>query len=206
VHRIFLLLLLLVPGLLLAACGDDDVDSADGGDDATADATREDDGGDGGDEGDDEPAGDGDDEPADGGEDEGDDEPSGGGGGADIPELDDGVYEGEVHVEISGDHDETIDAEGSAFVQGGFALFTFGDTEATVILSFGDSEEPGALSITTGGVSTAGEWGTDCEITVEESDTEINGEFSCSSLDALEIGGLDELEINVNGSFTTTKQ
>jgi hypothetical protein len=202
VHRILFLLLLLVPGLLLAAaCGsDDDDDSGATGDDATADATREDDGGDGDDQGDE--------EPSDGGDegDEGDDEPSGGGGGADIPELDDGVYEGEVHVEISGDHDETIDAEGSAFIQGGFALFTFGDTEATVILSFGDSEEPGALSITTGGVSTAGEWGTDCEITVEESDTEINGEFSCSSLDALEIGGLDELEINVNGSFTTTKQ
>ncbi|HET7738477.1 MAG TPA: hypothetical protein VFK32_07880 [Tepidiformaceae bacterium] len=125
-------------------------------------------------------------------------------GGGDVPRLDDGAYlRGSLHIKVSGDEDLEEDLEGNAFSQGGFSILTFGSSTATVILGFNpDSpDDPGAISVTSADVSTAGEWGDGCEISVEESDGKVKGEFSCDDLDALG-SSTDDITVDIEGTFT----
>jgi hypothetical protein len=131
-----------------------------------------------------------------------------GGGGTDIPAIKDGNFSsGHVHVEISGDKDVTVDADGGGIASGGFALFTYTNGEASVQFAFqaGSEDDPGAVVITTSEVATAGEWGKDCEVDVDQSGTEVTGEFSCGKLDAIAPGSTDTYTVRVRGTFSAKR-
>jgi hypothetical protein len=135
---------------------------------------------------------------------------SGGGGGGenDIPVIKDGAFQsGRVHIEISGDRDATFDLDGNGIAAGGYALFSYGNSDASiqVALQAGADEEPGGLSITTADLATAGAWGEDCAVSVEESGSEVKGQFSCDDLDAIATGSTASLHLRVRGTFSAKR-
>lgn len=170
---LLVLMMLLALGSLATACGGDDSD--DSGDDATS---ADDDKG---------------------------DSKSSNKNDVKVPTIKDGVLaDGSAHVEVSGDKDLKLDPKGGGFIQGGFALLTFTNSEATVILSFqpDSKDEPGGLSFTTKDVSTAGEWGKDCSVTVDDGAKELKGDFSCKELEAVSPTTTKNFKVKINGSFT----
>ncbi len=112
-----------------------------------------------------------------------------------------------MHVEVAGDKDVKIDAPGNGLATGGYTLLTFGNDKASVILAFqADSKEaPGALSITTEEFATAGEWGTDCTVTVDDGANELKGEFDCKDVEAVDARTAKAYEIRIKGSFSVPR-
>lgn len=177
-------LLILIPALaLLGACGGgDDDDSDDGGDDSAGASSTP--------------------------TTTSDDADRSSNGDADIPAIKDGAFaDGEVHVEVSGDKDFKFDVKGNGIATGGYTLLTFGNDEASVILAFqADSkDEAGGLSITHTKLATAGAWGTDCTVTIDEGANEVKGEFECKDLDAVQPGTVSTYEVRVSGNFSVTR-
>lgn len=124
---------------------------------------------------------------------------------ADIPDIKAGAYaSGTVHIEITGDKDIEVDAEGGGIAQEGFALLTYQNDDASVQIAFSSAEgdAPGAVALTTSEIVTGGEWGKDCTVSLDQSDGEVRGEFSCDEVDALVPGSLDELHVKLKGTFT----
>jgi hypothetical protein len=176
-------LLILIPALaILRACGGGDDDSDDGGDDAAgASSSPANTSGDGS---------------------------SSSNGNANIPAIKDGAFaEGEVHVEVSGDKDFKMDVEGNGIATGGYTLLTFTDDEATVILAFqaGSEEEAGGLSLTHTALATAGAWGGDCTVNLDESANELKGEFSCKDIAAVQPGSANTYEVSLKGNFSVSR-
>lgn len=129
-------------------------------------------------------------------------------GGANISAIKDAVFaDGEVHVEVSGDKDFKIDVKGNGLATGGSVLLTFGSDKATVILAFqADSKEaPGGLSVTTEDISTAGEWGTDCTVTMDDGANELKGEFECENVEAVDIRAAKVYEVRMKGNFSVSR-
>lgn len=176
-------LLILIPALaILGACGGGDDDSDDGGDDdAGASSSPANTSGDGS---------------------------RSSNGSADIPAIKDGAFaDGEVHVEVSGDKDFKFDVKGNGIATGGYTLLTFASDEATVILAFqaDSNDEPGGLSVTNTALATAGEWGKDCTVTLDEGANELKGEFSCKDIDAVQPGSANTFEVRISGNFSVTR-
>lgn len=122
-----------------------------------------------------------------------------------VPIMKDGVLgDGTAHIQVSGDRDMKLDPKGNGIINGGFALLTFTNSDATVILSFqpGSKDEPGAISFTTKDISTAGEWGADCSVTVDDGAKELKGEFSCKELEAVSPTTTKNFKVKISGSFT----
>lgn len=129
-------------------------------------------------------------------------------GDVDIPAIKDGAFaNGEVHVEVSGDKDLKLDLKGNGIATGGYALLTFANDEATVILAFQADvkDEPGGLSVTHPALATAGAWGDGCTVTIDEGANEVKGEFECRDLDAVQPGTVNAYEVRVSGNFSVTR-
>ncbi len=183
-------LLVLIPALaLLGACGGGDDDS-----DGEA----------------------GDDSPASGSGSGASASPAGGGGDngassdkdAAFQAIKDGMFgDGKVHVEISGDKDAEIDAPGNGLATGGYTLLTFGNDKASVLMAFqGDSKEaPGALSVTTEEFATAGEWGTQCTVTLDDGADELKGDFECKEVEAVDIRAAKTYKVRIKGNFSVPR-
>lgn len=125
-----------------------------------------------------------------------------------IPDVKSGAYRsGSVKIEITGDKDIDIEADGNGFAQEGFALLSYQSSDANVqiALSTLEGEPPGAVSVTTSEVVTGGEWGTHCEITVEQDGGKITGEFSCEDVEAISPGSVDQLEVTLKGTFSAER-
>ncbi len=129
------------------------------------------------------------------------------GGDSDVklPAIKAAVYgSGKVHVEVSGDKDQKVDADGNGIAQDGFALFTYSNNDVSVQISFSNEskDEPGGVFVTTKEVVTGGPWGEDCKVTLEQSDGKAKGEFSCDTIDALEPGTAKTHRVKLKGTFT----
>ncbi len=138
-------------------------------------------------------------------DDSGGDQPS---GEAEIPEVKDGAFsEGNIHVEISGEQDVTFDADGGGLASGGLTLLQFASDRATVILTFqsGTESEPGGLSLTTLELSTAGGWGTECDVTLADSAADLKGEFRCEDIDSIDPRTTKSYKITVKGDFSVKR-
>ncbi len=125
-----------------------------------------------------------------------------------IPDLKAVQYTGgKVHIEISGDEDLELDADGGGFGNEGFALLTYGSNKATIILSFqnGDDEEPGSLSITTAEFAMGGGWGQDCSVSFEDSANGLSGEFECDDVEGIRPGSIDTVKADIKGTFSATQ-
>jgi hypothetical protein len=171
---------------LMVACGgggdDDDSDSSDGSDENSAAQDGRDD--------------DGDDSDSD--NDNGDDSDAG------IPDIEAAFYgSGEVHIQVTGDKDFEIDAEGNGIAQEGFALFTYQNADASIQIAFSSAsgEPPGGVSVTARDLATAAEWGRDCQFTFDQSDDEATGEFTCDEIDALVPGSTESVTVKITGTF-----
>lgn len=128
--------------------------------------------------------------------------------GADLKEIKDGVFDkGKVRLEVSGDKDFEIEVDGGGIVNGGFALLTFGSTDATVLLSFqpGSEGEPGAFSLTSKELVAGGEWGPDCDVSYEDGSTELKGEFECDNIEGIEGTTTKSYDVKVKGTFSVTR-
>lgn len=127
----------------------------------------------------------------------------------DIPDIKDGNFtDGSVHLEYSGGKDFKGDIKGNGIATGGFTLLTFADEEGSVLISFqpDSKDEPGGLAITTKDISTAGEWGDECSISVDDGAKELKGEFECGQIEALEVSSAGKtLKVRVKGNFSLTR-
>jgi hypothetical protein len=124
---------------------------------------------------------------------------------ANIPDIEAAFYgSGEVRIKITGDKDLEIRAEGNGIAQEGFALFTYQSSDASVQIGLSnvEGEPPGAIAVTTSEISTAAEWGRDCTVSLDQSDGEASGEFSCDEVDALVPGSTDTIRVKLEGTFT----
>lgn len=147
----------------------------------------------------------------------GDSASSTGGGGNDggtsnkdtgVLAIKDGVFgDGEVHIEVSGGKNLEVDAKGSGLATGGYTLLTFGTDKATVILAFqADSKDaPGAISITTAEMATAGEWGTQCTVTVDDGAKQLQGEFECKEVEATDMKSAKSYKVRIQGDFAVPR-
>lgn len=173
-------LLILVPALaLFGACGGSDGDSDDSGDSGNGAASS--------------PAA------------SNDDATRSSNGSAGIPAIKDGTFgDGEVHVEISGDKQLKLDVKGNGMATGGFALLTFASEDAAVTLTLqaGSKEAPGALSITTADLATAGEWGTACTVNIDDGANELKGEFGCKEIEAVDPKTVKTYKLRISGDFS----
>ncbi len=182
--------LLLSFGALVSACGGDDDDN---GSPFGSDGSS------------------GDDDSSAGDDDSGDDNGSSGGDdvSADIPDLaDGGLMGGSVHVKISGDLDKEYDyGDGTGIVIDGFAQFVFSDGTSTVNFVFAGDDQPGALAISTGDIVTGGEFGTDCSVSVDDSESTIKGDFSCENVSGLKPGSASIYDkVKIEGDFTIDRE
>ena len=97
-----------------------------------------------------------------------------------LSKVKDGVLSsGTVHVKISGDKSAEFDTEGSAFVQGGFALITFGSEKSSTIITLANSDDAdaGGMVINTTDLATGGGWAMHCDIAVQDSEDDIRGDI-----------------------------
>jgi hypothetical protein len=126
----------------------------------------------------------------------------------DFPEFKAGNYTGgKVHLQVSGDEDQTFDVDGNGIGTDGFANLAYLTGNASIVLTFinDKSDGPGAVSITTDKFATAGEWGKDCDVSVKQSSGGIEGDFECKGIDGLKTGTVKGLKLNLKGTFTATK-
>jgi len=173
----FIFLTLLALLSLVAACGGSDDDDADSGDDDDDSSAQRSSGGEGKYE-------------------------------VDVPKIKEVVYSGgKVHLEVSGDEDAKIDADGNGIATPGFLLATYGSADASVILSFlqEEGEGPGAIAVTTADFGTGGEWGKECSVSMEETSSGLKGEFECKSVDAVAPKSTKEITLKLKGDFTVTR-
>jgi hypothetical protein len=127
---------------------------------------------------------------------------------AKIPAIKDGNFvDGTIHAEVSGGKDFKLDAKGNGIATGGFALLTYSNSEGTVILSFqADSkEEPGGVAVTTAELATAGAWGADCTVTVDDAAKELKGEFNCKEIEAVDPKAVKTYKVRVKGTFSASR-
>ncbi len=114
----------------------------------------------------------------------------------------DGALTGAVKVEITGDKKAKFEAEGGGVVLGGAVMLSFGDAETGVLLTVGTGKDDrGGFAITTKELSTAGEWGESCDISFDDSETALKGQFACKGIPAVAIGSTRTYKITIAGSF-----
>lgn len=134
---------------------------------------------------------------------------TGSGSGDKVPTIEDGAYQtGKVHIEITGDQKVTLDMDGTGgFASGGFALFNYGSSTASVIMTFSTESEdaPGGLVVTTSDFATAGEWGKECKVTVDQSGTSVKGQITCDELKAVSVNAAKEYKLKIKGTFTADR-
>ncbi len=123
----------------------------------------------------------------------------------DIPDLaDGGLGGGSVHLKISGDFDKEYDyGDGTGIVISGFANFVFSDDTSTVNFVLAGDDQPGAVSISTGDIVTGGGFGSECSVSVDESESKVTGEFSCKNVAGLKPGSTKAYDkLQIEGTFT----
>lgn len=125
------------------------------------------------------------------------------GGGIVLPVTDAAYGSGRVHVEFGGDSGGAVEIDGGGVVIGGFASISFTDTNSQALVSIGvGGGEPGAAAFTWDGISSAGEFGKECSITFTKGDqTALEGEFTCTGMDAVSATSTDVLHVDAKGSF-----
>jgi hypothetical protein len=123
------------------------------------------------------------------------------------PQIFDANYQqGSAHVEISGGANRTVDlTKAGGYTVSGATVVTFTDAQSQNALSVTSSKSSGdasGITLTAGGISTAGEFGRDCQLTVTKNDaSEFAGKIQCTNVDGIE-GSTVHSGLNVNGTFS----
>jgi hypothetical protein len=120
-------------------------------------------------------------------------------------DLPDGLYtQGEAHVDVSGDFDETIDYEiGSGSTGEGSTSLSFSDGSSGVLGLLIQGAGGGVSWSTTDGRAAGGEFGRNCEIGLTESSaSELAGSFRCEDVPGIDVA--TEATVTLEGTFSVT--
>ena len=134
---------------------------------------------------------------------------SGGGGSDTPPQLAQGAWVGTLHFEVSGDVDVSEDLPGGAITQGEFSLLTFaaedGHGGSQIAFTAGSNSEA-AVFVSSGGFTGGGEIGKDCSLSVPtNNDTNVEGSFTCKGVKGVKAASLDDLTVDIQGTFQLSK-
>jgi len=136
----------------------------------------------------------------------------GGSGGGDIPTIADAMYmTGSVHVEVSGDKSQTVDAElvgGASGTFSGQTILTYivGEGQEAVTVGISVSAESGATIAFSSAVLVAG-GGADqgCSFGLDKNDAAgIAGTMSCSGVEGLTTG-LETPIVKIEAAFSANR-
>jgi hypothetical protein len=134
---------------------------------------------------------------------------NGGGNGDTPPQLAQGSWEGTLHFEVSGDVDLSADMPGGGLTQGAFSLLTFAaaDNSGTSQIAFtAGSETEAAIFVSSNGFTSGGEIGKECSLSTSTNDeTKVEGSFSCKGATGIKAASLDDLVVDIEGTFTMTR-
>ena len=134
---------------------------------------------------------------------------TGDGGSGTPPQLAQGAWEGTVHFEVSGDVDLSADMPGSGVTQGEFSLLTFAADDgsgASQIAFTAGSQSEAAIFVSSNGFTGGGEIGKECSLsTSTNEDKKVEGTFSCKGAKGVKAASLDDLIVDIEGTFTMTR-
>jgi len=54
-------------------------------------------------------------------------------------------------------------------------------------------------------MATAGEWGTQCTVTVDDGATELKGEFECKEVEATDMKSAKSYKVRIQGDFAVPR-
>lgn len=134
------------------------------------------------------------------------------GGGGDLPDIADGLYAaGTVHLEVSGDKSLNVDLAlipGASSTTNGATLLVYGSVEGqdatalTIVLA----EAGNGFNLTSPVVLSAGGRASGCRFEVTRNDgSGLQGTFSCSGIDGMVAGGLENPQIDVRATFSADR-
>jgi hypothetical protein len=134
---------------------------------------------------------------------------NGGSNGDTPPQLAEGAWEGTLHFEVSGDVDLSADMPGGAVTQGEFSLLTFAADDgsgASQIAFTAGSETEAAIFVSSNGFTGGGEIGKECSLSTSTNDEKkVEGSFSCKGAKGVKAASLDDLVVDIHGTFTLTR-
>jgi hypothetical protein len=134
---------------------------------------------------------------------------SAGTGGGTPPQLAQGAWEGTIHFEVSGDVDLSADMPGNGITQGEFSLLTFaaedGSGASQVAFTAGSTSEA-AIFVSSEGFTGGGEIGKECSLsTPTNEEKKVEGSFSCKGAKGVKAASLDDLVVDIQGTFTLAR-
>ena len=134
---------------------------------------------------------------------------NGAGNGDTPPQLAQGGWEGTLHFEVSGDVDVSADMPGGGVTQGEFSLLTFAADDgsgASQIAFTAGSETEAAIFVSSNGFTGGGEIGKECSLSTSTNDEKkVEGSFSCKGAKGVKAASLDDLVVDIHGTFTLTR-
>ena len=125
------------------------------------------------------------------------------------PQLGQGAWVGTIHFEVSGDVDLSADMPGNGITQGEFSLLTFaaedGSGASQVAFTAGSNSEA-AIFVSSEGFTGGGAIGKECSLsTSTNNDTTVEGSFSCKGAKGVKATSLDDLVVDIQGTFTLAR-
>ncbi len=140
-------------------------------------------------------------------------QPPAAGGGGDLPDIADGLYAaGTVHLEVSGDKSLNVDLAlipGASSTTNGATLLFYGSGEgqdATALTIVLEAEAGPGFNLTSPVVLSAGGRASGCRFEVTTNDgSGLEGTFSCSGIDGMVAGGLENPQIDVRATFSADR-
>ena len=134
---------------------------------------------------------------------------AGTGGSGTPPQLAQGAWEGTIHFEVSGDVDISADMPGGGVTQGEFSLLTFAADDgsgASQIAFTAGSESEAAIFVSSEGFTGGGEIGKECSLsTSTNEEKKVEGSFSCKGAKGVKAASLDDLVVDIQGTFTMAR-
>src|SRR4029077_11822293 len=134
---------------------------------------------------------------------------AGNGGTGPQPQLAQGAGEGTIHFEVSGDVDLSADMPGGAITQGAFSLLTFAAEDgsgASQIAFTAGSETEAAIFVSSSGFTGGGEIGKECSLSTSTNEEKtVEGTFNCKGAKGVKAASLDDLVVDIQGTFTLTR-
>jgi hypothetical protein len=113
---------------------------------------------------------------------------------------------GSAHVEFSGDQDASADFDvATGYTGSGLTFLTYADATGAqqMTVSIGQTGLESGMAVTIDGVTTGGDFDTQCSIEItENSGSEVAGQITCENLDAVTQTGI--LKVSVTATFSAT--
>lgn len=126
------------------------------------------------------------------------------GSGVDFPDLGQHDFNtGRIHLEMSGDQSVSIEIDGIGSTTDGFLNAVFRDDNRAALAIFGLSSDGATVSFTMDGISSGGNFGTECSMDLTKADESgVQADFTCHDMPGYGTDSTTLLSIDAEGSFT----